>query len=172
MPGRTLYVGQRPLLNYEVPIAISAGLNVTDRPVYPHPFNGTTRLPRTPSLERSKWKEPTDSEEIAKAIAHKLKECDTMHEELERLRNIERLVINMRKDQQAGKIPNDALLPSSITSLLPPIDTPTPPPILSDTRTKRGTVKFGGRRRKTTRRRKIRRRKTKTKRAKKLNKIK
>jgi len=170
MQGTGLYVGPTELLYYQVHQAIAEKWNVTNRPVYPQPFVGTTRLPRTPSLERSKWKEPTSDEEIAMALAHKLKECDTMHEELERLRNIERLVINTRKDQQAGKIPNDALLPSSITSLLPPIDTPTPPPILSDTRTKRGTVKFGGRRRKTTRRRKIRRRKTK--RAKKLNKTK
>ena len=170
--GQRSYVGQRPLLNSEVPIAISTGLNVTNRPVYPQPFEGTTRFPETPSLERNKWTKLTDNEEKAKALADKLKECDTMHEELERLRNIERLVINMRKEQQAGKIPNDALLPSSITSLLPPTPTPrsiptpipTPRPRLSDnitTRENRAHVTLGGLRRKKTRRRKIRRRKTK-----------
>jgi hypothetical protein len=108
----------------------------------------------------------------AKALAHKLKECDTMHEELERLRNIERLVINMRMDQQAGIIPNDALLPDTITSLLPHIDTSRPKrsstpkrnstPTRSSTPRRSSTIDHkGGQRRKTTRRRKIRRRKTK-----------
>jgi hypothetical protein len=63
MSGTGLYLGPRQLLNFEVPIALSAGLKVTNWPVYPPPFEGTTRLPPTPSLQRNEWKEPTDSEE-------------------------------------------------------------------------------------------------------------
>jgi len=112
----------------------------------------------------------TRDETKAKAAVDKLKECDEMHEELNRLRNIEQLVINMRNDQQAGKIPNDAKLPNLITSLLPP-----PPPHTSTPRRRANDVPakdsvtrqiLGGRRRKTRRRRKRRR---KTKRIKKLN---
>jgi hypothetical protein len=160
----------RELTSSEIADRANRGrISATQMPYFPSFSGRETRLPPTPSLARPIWPELTDKETIAKALANKLKECDTMHKELERLRNIERLVINTRNDQQAGKIPNDAPLPSAITSLLPHIDTststsiPTPPPILSDTTTKRANVRFGGRRRKTTRRRR------KTKRIKKRN---
>jgi hypothetical protein len=85
-----------------------------------------------------------------------------MHDELERLRTIERLVINTRVEQEAGRIPNNAPLPNELTSLLPPIDTSIPRRRANSVTTGNNVTRqiLGGRRRKT-RRRKIRRRKTK-----------
>jgi hypothetical protein len=160
MSGTGLYVGQRKLLYNEVPKAIAERWNVTNSPVYPEPFKGTTRFPETPSLEPINWTKLTENEKIAKASADKLKECDTMQKELKRLKEFEQYIITLREEQLAGFKASNSLLPSPI----PPTPRSRPPPRLSDkitTRENSGHVRLGGLRRKTTRRRKIRRRKTK-----------
>ena len=134
---------------------------------------------RTPSLAPNKWTTLTSDEiiakaardakiakaardeELAKAASERLKQCDDMHAELERLRNFEKLVINIRAEQQEGLLDTNALLPA------PPPGAPKPRRTAKHDKEESSIIQqLGGRRRKTRRKR---RRRKKTKRIKRPN---
>ena len=67
-------------------------------------FSGLeTRLPPTPDLKPIKWAKLTRDETKAKAVADKLKECDTMHEELEDLEILNDLLSIREMISKRGK---------------------------------------------------------------------
>ena len=179
MSGTGLFLGQRELLHSERERAITEAWPVTDRRVYPMPFIGTVRHPYTSSLTPTKHPEMTSveiiakaardeelakaarDEELAKAASERLKQCDDMHAELERLRNFEKLVINIRAEQQEGLLDTNALLPA------PPPGAPKPRRTAKHDKEESSIIQqLGGRRRKTRRKR---RRRKKTKRIKRPN---
>ena len=146
----------RELTSYEIASrANSARISATHMPYF-RSFSGLeTRLPPTPPLEPITWVKLTRDETKAKALAHKLKECDTMQTEIDDLTRYKNYIALIRKQQQQGLLPTNCLLP-----VYPSKEERTSKKERTSKRRTRSAQ--GGQR-------KIRRRRKKTKRAKKLN---